>query len=295
MIDKQIPRTLKGFKLNQVLIAIILAMMFPACSERSPEPLVMPDSTIVYPAKDSNDITAVITFSRFLGQKTGRQWGLTSVFPIQEDEYVYAVVDLENRLKNADRELMFHIDWIGPDGKSFYMKRADLPAGDTASALESSVSVSPGKRIPGKHLLRIYLFRELIAEKVFELRDDSEVEKVSANIIFFKSTDKETGELKGIDTSFAIRKKGILRVRVELSNPHIYKDEELPFRLEWYGPDGEPFYSKKSEIRPSDALSVINGSISITPDKRLPGEYMLKIYLFDDIVAEKIFELTQAD
>ena len=130
----------------------------------------MPDSTIVYPAKDSNDISARITFSRYFGQKTGRQWGITSVFPIKEDENVYAVVELENRLKKLDRDLMFHLDWIGPDGqvgvpeRDRSCRRVILPV-----PLMSSVSSSPGIRQPGNYSLRIYLFRELIAEKYFEL------------------------------------------------------------------------------------------------------------------------------
>jgi hypothetical protein len=291
MMEKQIPPTPKGFNLNRVLIAMALAMMLPSCSERLAEPVVMPDSTIVYPAKDSNDISAKITFSRFFGQKTGRQWGIASVFPVKEDENVYAVIDLENRLKNVDRELMFHLDWLRPDGQSVYRKEIILPAGDSTMTLESSVSSSPESRLPGKYSLRIYLFRELMAEKYFELRDESEIEKVSADIIFYKKTNKETGEIEGIDTVFEIKKKGILRAKIDLSGTGIYNDEELPFRMEWYGPDGESFYSKKVEVSPSDTVSSINGSISITPDKRGPGEYFLKVFLLDEMVGEKKFVL----
>ena len=163
-----------------------LAIIFPSCSERLSEPVVMPDSTIVYPAKDPDDISARITFSRYFGQKTGRQWGRTSVFPIKEDENVYAVVALENRLKKLDRDLMFHLYWLRPDGQSVYMKEVILPAGDSTCTIESSVSSSPGIRQPGNYSLRVYLFRELIAEKTFELRTESEIKKVTADIIFYK-------------------------------------------------------------------------------------------------------------
>jgi hypothetical protein len=202
------------------------------------------------------------------------------------------VIELENRLKNFDGDLMFHIDWIGPDGQSFYMKRADLSAGDSTSRLESSISVSPDKRPPGDYLLRIYLFRELIAEKYFELKDESEIAKISADIIFFKNIDKETGEMMGVDTVFEIKKKGILRAKIDLSGTGIYRDEELPVRIEWIGPDGESFYSKKVEINPADTSASFTGSISITPDKREPGEYELRILLFDEVVGEAGFLLT---
>jgi len=291
----QIPRTPKGFNLNRIFIAITLALMLPACSERLSEPVLLPDSTIVYPAKDSNDISAKITLSRYFGQKTGRQWGITPLFPIRENENVYAVVELENRMKKLNRDLMFHLDWLGPDGQPVYLKEVILPPGDSTCTLESSVSSSPGTRQPGKYSLRVYLFRELIAEKFFEFINESDFEEIEGEIVFFKSIDKETGELKGVDSVFEIKKKGILRAQVSLKNLSLYIDEELPFRLEWFGPDGESFYSKKSEIKPTDSLSVINGSISITPDKRQPGEYFLRVYLFDDLIAEKRFELFYQD
>lgn len=276
-------------------MAVMIAMVTYGCSERSAVPEQLPDSTIIYPAKDSNDISATITLSRYFGQKTGRQWGITEVFPIKDDENVYAVVELGNRMKNIDKDLLFHLDWLRPDGKSVYMKETMLPAGDSTCRLESAVSCAPGTREPGKYSLRVYLFRELIAEKYFELKNEGEIDKITGDIIFFKSMDKETGEIKGADTIFEIKKKGILRAQVSLNNLNIYKDEELPIRLEWIGTDGESFYSKKSEIKPSDTLSVVNGSISITPDKREPGIYFLRVLWFDEVVFEKKFELIPSD
>jgi hypothetical protein len=190
---------------------------------------------------------------------------------------------------------MFHIDWVGPDGRSFYLKRLDLQKGDSTSALVSSISVSPIKRQAGIYKLRVYLFRELMAEKSFELLNADKVRKAKANIIFFKSLHKESGEMKGVDTLFEIKKKGILRAHVDLSNCNIYKDDELPVRLEWYGPDGESFYSKKHLIPKSDSISVLTSSISITPDKRQPGEYLLRVFLFDDMVGEKRFVLKPSE
>ena len=44
---------------------------------------------------------------------------------------------------------------------------------DAAEAtLKSSISTPPGKRDPGTYSLQVYLFRELIAEKSFQLRAD---------------------------------------------------------------------------------------------------------------------------
>jgi len=251
----------------------------------------MPDSTIIFPSKKADGISAKITFSRYLVQKSARQSAISTVFPIKDDGNVYAVVELENRLNHTDRPLMFHIDWIDTENKSFYKKQIDLPLGDSTISLLSSVSVSPDKRPTGKYMVRVYLFRELIAEKYFELRDSAGVEKVYGNIVFFKSLDKESGEMKGVDTVFEIKKKGILRAQINLQNLDIYQDEELPIRLEWIGNDGESFYSKKIDVKPADSISSITGSISITPDKRQAGVYFLRAYLFDEMIAERKFLL----
>lgn len=274
-----------------IFLLMAVGIFSTACSERVSEALILPDSTIVFPSEMAEGISAKITFSRYLAQKSGRQSAISTVFPLKEDGNVCAVVSLENRHHDAGRDLMFHIDWIDLEGNSFYQKRIDLSPGDSSAYLVSSISVSPGKRLPGRYLLRLYLFRELIAEKYFELRDESQLEKVSGNIIFFKSIDKESGEMKGVDTVFELKKKGILRAQINLQNLQIYQDEELPVRLEWFGPDGESFYSKKIDVKPADSISSITGSISITSDKRQPGQYYLRAYLFEEMIAERKFEL----
>ena len=147
-----------------------LAIIFPSCSERLSEPVVMPDSTIVFPAKDTNNISAKIMFSRFIGQKSRRQWAISDVFPLKENENVYAVINLDNRHNFKDNELMFHIDWAGPDGGSFYSKKIEIKRSDSVSTFNGSISITPDKREPGEYLLRVYLFDEMIGEKSFVLK-----------------------------------------------------------------------------------------------------------------------------
>jgi hypothetical protein len=283
-------------KIWLVLVAgLSLVMINPGCSERSGKPLSLADSTWIYPSVKPDGILAKITLSRFYSQKSGKPSAISTVFALKDGENIYAVIDLENRMKQINKELLFHVDWIDPEGKSIYLKKIVLPPGDSVQVLTGSISVSPANRVPGKYSVRIYLFRELIAEKHFEFRNESDMENINANIVFFKNIDKETGEMIGADTVFEIKKKGILRARIDLSGTGIYKDEELPVRMEWYGSDGESFYSKKVEVNPADSISSFTGSISITPDKRLPGDYFLRIYLFDEMIGEKVFTLLPKD
>jgi len=274
-----------------LFMAAMVEILPTGCTERASGPLILPDSTIVFPSIKADGISAKITFSRYLAQKSVRQSAISTLFPLVEDGNVYAVIQLDNRLNQIDRELMFHVDWLDPEGRSFYLKRIDISPGDSTASLTSSISVSPDKRLPGKYMMRIFLFRELIAEKYFELRDSAKVEKVYGDIVFFKSIEKESGEMKGVDTVFEIKKKGILRAQINLRNLHIYQDEELPVRLEWIEPGGESFYSKKIDVKPADPVTSITGSISITHDKRGAGIYYLRAYLFEELVAERKFGL----
>jgi hypothetical protein len=65
----------------------------------------------------------------------------------------------------GERELMFHLVWIGPNDREFYTKRIDFDATETPARLVNSISIPPSRRTPGRYTLRVYLFRELIAEK----------------------------------------------------------------------------------------------------------------------------------
>jgi len=281
-----------------VVVTVAVEILTTGCSERASEPVILPDSTVIYPAKKADGISAKITFCRKLSSKTGKRIGEGTVFTVMETESVYVIADLENRFLHSDRVLMFHIDWIDPEDKSFYQKRIDLIPGDSSAALTSSISISPDKRLPGEYLLRIYLFRELIAEKKFKLITESQAALVrargiQANIVLCSKVDKKTGKPAGIDTVFTIREKGKIRAFIDLTNRQAYGDRELTFRLNWIGPDGKSFYSKQVDLPRGDTTTTINSSISITPDKRQPGKCLFQVYLFDDLIAEKKFELLQ--
>jgi hypothetical protein len=191
---------------------------------------------------------------------------------------------------------MFHVDWIDPGGRSFYQKRIDLIPGDSSSVLTSSISISPGKRLPGEYLLRVYLFRELIAEKKFKLITKSQAalvraQGIQADIVLSSKVDKKTGMPAGVDSVFTIREKGKIRAFINLTNRRVYGDRELTFRLNWIGPDGKSFYSKQVDFPRGDTTTTISSSISITPDKRQPGKCQMQVYLFDEMISEKRFEL----
>ena len=289
---------MKKMKLATLKMFFISSLIFlmTACSSRLETPVIEDDLTIVYPSKKASGISAKITLYRKVEKKTGNLLGSGTIFTIREKANLRAVVDLENLYNNTYKDLMFHFDWIGPNGKSFYLKRVDLAHNDSTSMINSSISISPEQRQPGEYILRIYFFRELIAEKKFEILpkfkfNPSKNEGITTGITLYRKKSKKTGKLIGEGTVFKIKEKTKVRALVELENRSAYGDQELMIRYEWIGPDGNSFYRKQIDLFPGDSTSIIRSSISIPPEKRQPGKYSLRVYLYDTLIAEKEFEL----
>ena len=273
-----------------------MLLILTGCSSRIETPVTEADSTIVYPAKNADGIAAKITLFRKMNKKTGKLIGEGTVFTIREKEKIRALIELENRFVYGDRELMFHLDWIGDNGKSFYRKQIDFSPNDSSSTIKTSISIPPDRRQPGNYILRIYLFRELIAEKKFELIPESQIilskdEEIKAGITLYRRISKKTGKMLGKGTVFTIKKKAKVRALIDLENRFAYGDRELIFHLDWIGEDGKSFYRKGIDLYPDDSSSTIKSSISISPGKRQAGNCILQIFLFNKLIAEKKFEL----
>jgi len=287
-------KTLLHITLTLFLTALLIPVL-SGCSSRNETPTYNEDSTIVYSPNQPDAITAKITLCRKVGKKTGKRIGTGTVFTIKEKAKIHAFFDLENRKSFADKEMMFHIEWIGPDDKSFYRKRIDLLQHDSSSTINSSISITPGKRQQGCYNVRLFLFRELIAVKRFELRDYVPMTgiefDITANITLCRKVGKKTGKRIGEGTVFTIKKKAKVRAIIDLENRDEYLDHEMKFKIEWIGPNGKSFYKKKIDLSPGNSSSTIKSSISVTPKKRKPGNYIFRIYIYKTLLAEKKFEL----
>ncbi len=217
---------MKKIKLTILSIFFIstLMLLMNACSSRLETPVVEEDLTIVYPSKKANDISAKIILCRKVDKKTGDLLGAGTVFTIREEANLRAIVDLEHINNVNYKDLMFHFDWIGPDGNSFYLKKVDLSPIDSISTIYSSISLSPELREAGEYKLRIYYFRELMAEKNFEILpqfqfDPSQKEQINPEITLYRKKSKKTGKLIGEGEIFKIKKKAKVRAFVEIRKP----------------------------------------------------------------------------
>lgn len=91
-------------------------------------------------------------------------------FDLEEGARIQARITLENQYGRGNRPLLLHLVWIQPSQKAAFRKMVQFVPNDSTNVLTSNFTISPEKRIPGIYRLRVYMFRELIAEKVFELR-----------------------------------------------------------------------------------------------------------------------------
>jgi hypothetical protein len=307
-----------------ILFSIVLTqVVFYNCSDRFETPTIEKDSTIVYLSKSTNGISAEIILCNKISSKTGKPIGDGTLFLIKQKAKLFAVIELQNRAMHIYRDLMFHIDWIDSSGNSFYKKRIDLSPSDSTSRIISSISLSPPKRQVGKYFVRVYFFRELIAEKKFqlvELKTDSatikkksiteikekpvikvkdkktiepkvKAENIKANIILCRKVSKKTGKAIGIDTTFTIKDKAKVKAVVSIELPDKKTNQQIKFYFNWRGPDGKSFYKKKIEFLLDDSTSTISSSISISPEKRKPGTYKVRVSFRKKIIAEQKFEL----
>jgi uncharacterized protein YcfL len=315
---------IKYFDLIILVVTIItLTLFISGCASREESPVKLDDSTVVYPSKYKNGILAKITLSNKISKKTGKPIKGGTVFRLEDKAKLFAVADLENKAYNNQQDLMFHIDWLDSSGNSFYKKRIDISPVDSVSSITSSISVAPQKRKAGNYIVRVYLFRELIAEKKFRLvesiADTVSIEKknkpekkkksevkvenqktvtpiiktdsITANIILCKKISKKTGKPIGVGTVFTIDDKAKVKAVVNFQKQEIKTNEQLKFYFNWIGPDGKSFYKKRMVYTTSNPSFTLTNSISITPGKRQPGSYILRISFRKKIIAEQKFEL----
>jgi hypothetical protein len=313
---------------NSILFLTIIILFFLTdCSDRVETPSIGENSTIIFPSKSTEGIEASIIFCKGISKKTGKPIKTDTVFSLNQKEKVYSLINLVNRDLNKDKVLMFHIDWLDSTGNSLYKKRIDLAPSDTTSSLISSISVSPEKRKPGKYSVRVYLFRELIAEKYFHLvksindsknikekeltkkknkpEKKGEIQKsvkpkvinepLKTSIILCKKISKKTGKPIGVDTIFTMGDKAKVKAIVNFEKAEIKTNEQMKFYFNWIGPDGKIFYKKRIVYTTSNPIFSLSNSISISPEKRIQGNYKIQIVYKKKIIAERKFVLVTPD
>lgn len=92
------------------------------------------------------------------------------VFDLEEDARILATVWLDNVYARGTRPMTVHLIWVNPDQKKVFKRMIEYTPNDSTQKITSSFTIPPSRRSPGFYKLRVYLHRELIAEKALELR-----------------------------------------------------------------------------------------------------------------------------
>lgn len=312
---------------NQIILftalSIISTLIIVGCASRENSPKTLDDSTIIYPSKSENGIYATITFSNKLSKKTGKPVKADTLFKLNDKAKLFVTIDLVNHNSINQKVLMLHINWLDSACNSLYKKQINFAPTDSSSSITSSISISPQKRKIGIYMVRIYLFRELIAEKKFRLveshpdsqtvkKKDSSIKKIKPNkkadvekskklnvkteiikadIVLCRKVSKKSGKPIGAGNVFTIKEKAKIRAIVSFEKQEIKTNEQMNFYFNWIGPNGKSFYKKRVIYTTSNSSFTISNSISIIPEKREVGTYILQVLFEKKIIAEQKFEL----
>lgn len=275
-----------------IVAFLTLLMIFSGCATRSTRTIILDDGTIQYPARDNEGPDARITFCKKISTRSGKPIGSGVIFEINPKNNLRTIIHI-NDLPLEKTTHLFHIDWINPYGRSFFLKPVLIHASDTA-VITSSISLSPETRDTGQYLLRLYYFRELIAEKYFTLVPDDGLDEaiIKAEAFLSEKSDRDTIGLSDGNNKFKIRKKGRVYAHVILHNLNPEDDEKpIKVKLEWSDSNEKTFFSKKMEFYPADTLEYLTSSIGISPEKRKAGKYIFRVIFMGNVLAEKHFEL----
>lgn len=278
---------------------VILLLTNSACSGRNTQPVILEDSTIVFTTDPAKDVVSSITLTDRINRNNGKIIRDEIDFTIKDKAKLHALVFLKNPQLSFDKDQMFHMDWIDPAGKSFYIKRIDIQPNDSSFSLLSSISITADRRQPGDYKVRVYWFRELIAEKTFRLSTVEEenimyeqlVEKLKTEIDFYKGISKKTELPFGKGNEFTIKNKSKVQAIINISGIDTTFTRKFVFTSRWIGPDESSFYKKEFNSSPGESVITATSSISISPEKRTPGKYRLEVYLSDRLIAAENFEL----
>lgn len=291
---------MKWIEIKQYLFLCLLisfiAIGATGCADRNKTPAYTGNGTIVYSAKEDGGVEANITLFRHNPSHSDELVGEGSVFTIMEDENINAFIELKNCFSENNRDLIFHVDWVTEEGRSFYRKQFNSCINDSCGLLKSAISLSPNKREAGNYYVRCYLFRELIAEKRFEIKPEFFIDRDSNNsvkveIILYRGISKKTGKMVGEGSQFQIKKKRKIRAAINIENCPVYENRELIFDVVWLDNKGNAIYHKNVNMAPGEVADVLKSSISIAPDHREPGEYALMVTLYGKQIARKYFTI----
>jgi hypothetical protein len=278
----------------QIWFFVLILLFAAGCTTRQSEPILTENNTIYYTPKDSMQVKVSVELGRKFLKATRQPIFTGQHFPVAKDETVHAWVDLDMPDELSNAEQVFHIQWVGIHGDDLYTKEFNLRMDDTASVLYSSIFTEG--REQGNYNLRIYYFRELIAEKHFYLVDsakyaDSISENVGTTLSFGEKYSRKKQQLLNPDTIFHKGPGKWVNAVVRFRNEPPFEGDQVKFKVEWLAPNGDVAYDKWIKLNRGEDIDLLRSSISIDDKDRDTGIYTVNFYWFDQRIAQNQFRL----
>lgn len=280
-------------KQKACIIIITLILTF-GCSTRQTTPVISENNTICYPATNASQPSVNIILADEFLKSTKQPYFIGQRFPIADNEMVHMIANVDFIKKEKSRSHLFHIEWLNQDGTHLFTKEINYKLNDTTAILYSGIN--SGNRTAGKYKVRIYYFRVLIAEKDFFLvpeKDytDSLIEHFGASIIFGERFNKKNNELINVDTCFYEGAKKWVNALVRFKNEPKFEGVQIKYKMEWIDPNDSIIYSKKIVKNENEELHTLRSAISVGHKMRLPGNYTVRVYLFEKCIVKNNFIL----
>lgn len=114
-------------------------------------------------------------------------------------------------------------------------------------------------------------------------------EGIAASITFCSKVGKSSGKLYGVADTFALKEGAKVWGVVDLDG--FQPGEDLVLHLLWIKPNGKRAFAKRVVVAPDGPKARVQTALSLSPERRDPGRYRLKVYLFRMLFLEKEVEL----
>jgi hypothetical protein len=114
-------------------------------------------------------------------------------------------------------------------------------------------------------------------------------DSLASTITFCSKVGKSSGKLYGVADSFVLEKGQRVRGIVDIKGAR--PGRELVFHLLWLTPEGKDAFMKREAVVPEETTARLETSLALDPDRRDPGTYLLKVYLFRKLLVAEPVEL----
>lgn len=112
---------------------------------------------------------------------------------------------------------------------------------------------------------------------------------IAASVAFCSRVGKSTGRLYGLADSFMLEEGRRVYGVVDLRN--VPPRRELVVHLLWIRPDGKDAFKKRVSLCPEEGEARLQTSLSLSPERREPGTYRLRVFLFREFLIEGTVDL----